>query len=137
MLSFQDVSKCMLNVFQLLLKSFTNNLSYFPGPFCYTSILLGFLFRIPYNGNHPRKKSFANYLLCHSLRENFHDSGNLVYKNSSRDKRCKKTFTNASRFTNFANFFFRGQFLLYSSPTDLLYITYFGVKSKQRLHSSF
>ena len=67
----------------------------------------------PYNGNHPRKKSFANYLLCHSSRENFHGSGNLIYKNSGRDKKCKKTFVNASRFMKFANFFFRGQFPLY------------------------
>ena len=26
---------------------------------------------LPYNGNHPRKKNFANYLLCHSSRETF------------------------------------------------------------------
>ena len=33
---------------------------------------------IPYIENHPWKKSFKNYLLCHSLRENYHDSGNLI-----------------------------------------------------------
>ena len=27
--------------------------------------------KIPYIGNHPRKKSFANYLLYHSLQEKF------------------------------------------------------------------
>ena len=35
---------------------------------------------IPYIGNHLWMKSFVNYLLCHSLLENFHDSGNLLYK---------------------------------------------------------
>ena len=69
---------------------------------------------IPYRGNHPRKKSFANYLYCHSSQENFRDSGNFIYKNSSRDKKCKKSFTNASKFTEFVNFFFCGQFSLYS-----------------------
>ena len=63
---------------------------------------------IPYNGNHPRKKTFANYLLCHSPRENFRDSVNLIYKHSGRDKKCKKTFMNASRFAKFAKLFFRG-----------------------------
>ena len=58
--------------------------------------------QLPYKGNHPRKKTFANYLLCHSLREIFRNSGNLIYKNSDRDKKCKKTFTNASRFAKFA-----------------------------------
>ena len=68
---------------------------------------------IPYNRNHPRKKSFTNYLLCHSSRENFCDSGNLIYKNSSQDKKYKKAFANASRFAKFENFFFHGQFPLY------------------------
>ena len=31
------------------------------------------------------KKSFANYLLYHNSRENFCNSGNLIYKNSSQD----------------------------------------------------
>ena len=61
-----------------------------------------------YNGNHPQKKSFANYLLCRSSRENFRDSGNLIYKNSGRDKKCKKTFANDSRFAKFAKLFFHG-----------------------------
>ena len=59
-----------------------------------------------------RKKSFANYLLCHSLQENFHNLGNLIYKNSGQDKKCKKAFTNASRSVKFVNFFFRRQFSL-------------------------
>ena len=65
-------------------------------------------YSIPYNGNRPRKKSFANCLLCRSSRENFRDSGNLIHKNSGRDKKCKKTFANASRFAKFAKLFFRG-----------------------------
>ena len=68
-----------------------------------------FFICIPYNGNHPRKKSFANCLLCRSSRENFRDSGNLIiYKNSGRDRKCKKTFANASRFAKFMKLFFRG-----------------------------
>ena len=59
---------------------------------------------VPYNRNRPRKKSFANYLLCHSSGENFCDSGTLIYKNSGRDKKCKKTIANASRFAKFMNF---------------------------------
>ena len=74
---------------------------------------------IPYIRNHLWKKSFTNYLLCHSSLENLRDSGNLMYKNSSQDKKCKKTFTNTSRFTKFMNFFFRGQFPLYSIPICL------------------
>ena len=70
---------------------------------------------IPYNGNHPWKKTFANYLPCHSPQENFRDSGNLIYKNSGRDKKCKKTFTNASRFVKFTKLFFHGWFPLYGS----------------------
>ena len=33
---------------------------------------------IPYNGNHLWKKSFANYVFCHGLQENFHNSANLI-----------------------------------------------------------
>ena len=69
--------------------------------------------KIPYNENHPRKQSFTNYHLCHSSRENFCDSGNLIYKNLSQDKKCKKIFANASRLVKFTNFFFRGRFPLY------------------------
>ena len=43
------------------------------------------MYKLPYIRNHPRKKSFANHLLYHSLQENFCDSGNLIYKNSGRD----------------------------------------------------
>ena len=70
--------------------------------------------QIPYNGNHPWKKSFAICLLCRSSQENFRDSGNLMYKNSGLDKKCKKTFANASRFTKFVKLFFHGWFPLYS-----------------------
>ena len=66
----------------------------------------------PYNGNLPWKKSFVNFFLCHSLQENFHDSGNLIYKNSGQDKKCQKTFAIASRFAKFANFFFYGQMVV-------------------------
>ena len=31
-----------------------------------------------------------------------------LYKNSGRDRKCKKTFANASRFAKFAKLFFRG-----------------------------
>ena len=78
--------------------------------------LNGFYKCILYNGNRPRKKSFANCLLCCSLRENFHDSGNLIYKNSGQDKKCKKTFVNASRFVKL---FFSGWFPLYGMWLDL------------------
>ena len=37
-----------------------------------------------------------------------------LYKNSSRDRNCKKTFANPSRFAKFAKLFFRGWFPLYS-----------------------
>ena len=68
-------------------------------------------------GNHPQKKSFTNYLLYHSSQENFQDSGNLIYKNSGQDKKCKKTFANASRFAKFTNLFFCRRFPIY----DILY----------------
>ena len=61
------------------------------------------------------EKFFANYLLCHSSQENFCDLGKLIYKNSDWDKKCKKTFANASRFAKFTNFFFCRQFPLYGS----------------------
>ena len=61
---------------------------------------------IQYNGNHLRKKSFVICLLCCSSLENFCDSGNLIYKNSGQDKKCKKTFANASRFAKFMKLFF-------------------------------
>ena len=61
-------------------------------------------------------RSFANCLLCHSSLENFRDSGNLIYKNSGQDKKCKKTFVNASRFAKFMKLFFRGWFPLYGKP---------------------
>ena len=48
------------------------------------------LLSILYIGNHPRKKSFANYLLHHSLQENFRDSGNHIYKNSGQDKKLQE-----------------------------------------------
>ena len=78
----------------------------------YIAIAMYFRY-IPYIGNHPQKKSFPNYLLCCGSRENFRDSGNLMYKDSFRNKKCKKTFTNASRFMKFANFFFCGRFPIY------------------------
>ena len=31
-----------------------------------------------------------------------------LYKNSGQDRKCKKTFANASQFTKFAKLFFRG-----------------------------
>ena len=37
----------------------------------------------------------------------------LLYKNSSQDRKCKKTFANASRFAKFAKLFFREWFPLY------------------------
>ena len=40
--------------------------------------ILSWLLQIPYNGNHLRKKSFANCLLCRSSQENIRDSGNLI-----------------------------------------------------------
>ena len=48
-----------------------------------------------------------------------------VYKNSSQDKKYKKTFANASRLVKFANFFFHKQFPIYGKfintfPTSLL-----------------
>ena len=61
---------------------------------------------IPYNGNHPRKKSFTNYLLCHSLQENLRDSGNLIYKILAEVKSARKhSWMHASRFAKFTNFF--------------------------------
>ena len=35
--------------------------------------------KVSYIGNHPQKKSFTNYLLYHNSRENFRDTGNLIY----------------------------------------------------------
>ena len=42
-----------------------------------------------------RKKTFAIQVIS-------------LYKNSGRDRKCKKTFANASRFAKFAKLFFRG-----------------------------
>ena len=81
--------------------------------------------QLPYNGNRPRKKSFANCLLCRSSRENFRDSGNLIYKNSGRDKKCKKTFAIASRFAKFAKLFFHGWFLLYGNSSGTSFQQFF------------
>ena len=72
---------------------------------------------IPYIGNHPQMKSFVNYLLRHSWRENFCDSGKLIYKNSGQDKKCKKKFANASTFTKFVNISF-----MYDSQYTVLLI---------------
>ena len=34
--------------------------------YVYYSKIANLAIDIPYNGNYPRKKTFANYLLCHS-----------------------------------------------------------------------
>ena len=65
------------------------------------SVLMCCNTQLPYIGNHSRKKSFVNYLLCHSLQGNFCNSGNLIYENSSQIEKCKKTLVNASRFAKF------------------------------------
>ena len=71
---------------------------------------------IPYIiGNHLQKKSFVNYLLRHSWQENFCNSGKLIYKHSGQDKKCKKTFANASIFAKFVNFFFHVRFPIYGT----------------------
>ena len=75
-----------------------------------------FNYFIPYNRNHPRKKSFANCFLCHNSRESFCDSGNLIYKSSGQNKKCKKTFANSPKF---AKLFFRESFLLYGMTLAL------------------
>ena len=43
-----------------------------------------------------------------------------MYKNSDLNKKCKKTFTNASRFAKFVNFFFHGRFPIYSILVTLI-----------------
>ena len=70
-------------------------------------------YNIPYIGNHPQKKSCTNYLICHGSQENLRDLGNLMYKNSSQNKKRKKTFTNVSRFAKFVNFLFSSRFPIY------------------------
>ena len=62
---------------------------------------------IPYIGNHPWKKSIANYLLCHSSRENFHDLCNLIYKIPTEIKSVRKHSQMLPDSRNLQTFFLR------------------------------
>ena len=64
--------------------------------------------QISYNGNHPRKKSFAIAFFAVVREKTFAIQVISLYKNSSQDIKCKKTFANVSRFTKFAKLSFRG-----------------------------
>ena len=59
---------------------------------------------VPYIGNHSWKKSFMNYLLCHSLQENFRNLGNLMYKILAEIKSVRKHSQMLQRFAKIVNF---------------------------------
>ena len=62
---------------------------------------------IPYNGNHLWKKSSRIAFFAVVCEKTFAIQVISLYKNSSQDRKCKKTLANASRFAKFVKLFFR------------------------------
>ena len=76
---------------------------------------------IPYNGNHPWKKSLRIAFFAVVREKTFAIQVISLYKNSGQDRKCKKTLVNASRFAKFTKLFFRGWFLLYSTASKFTF----------------